>query len=51
MEELFEQLKRAVATAQDSAAKRTATAMDGISDRMADAAAASYISSLEEVED
>ena len=50
MEELFEQLKRAITPAQDSAAKRTATAMDGISDRMADAAAASYIASVAEDE-
>lgn len=48
MEEIFEQLKRAITPAQDSAARRTATAMDGISDRMADAAAASYIASVAE---
>lgn len=50
MEEIFEQLKRAITPAQDSAEKRTATAMDGISDRMADAAAASYIASVAEDE-
>lgn len=44
MEELFEQLKRAVSHETE----RTATAMDGSSDRMADAAAASYIASIAE---
>ena len=44
MEEIFEHLKRAITPAQE----RTATAMDGISDRMADAAAASYIASVAE---
>ena len=50
MEEIFEQLKRAITPEHDSAAKRTATAMDGLSDRMADAAADSYIKGISEDE-
>ena len=47
MEELFEQLKRAITPFTAPAAKR-ATAMDSITERMADAAAASYIASVAE---
>ena len=47
MESYFDQLKRAITPFTAPAAK-SATAMDSIADRMADAAAASYIASVAE---
>ena len=47
MESYFDQLKRAI-TPFTAPADKSATAMDSIADRMADAAAASYIASVAE---
>lgn len=48
MESYFDKLKRAITPFTAPAMKNTSTAMDGISERMADAAAASYIASVAE---